>query len=84
MSIDLYLEIETSSNFANKVVSSLKIDIDTTSEFFNRSSLKINAENNKIILEINSKDFISAKASINTCLKWLENSIKIIEKYQNI
>ena len=66
---------------AEKVVKSLKSDISNTSEFFDRSSLIINSKNNMIDLEITASDLTAAKASINSCLQWLENSINILEKY---
>ena len=75
-------QFEVSSEIlAEKVVKSLKSDISNTSEFFDRSSLIINSKNNMIDLEITASDLTAAKASINSCLQWLENSINILEKY---
>ena len=73
----------TSPTVAEKVVRSLENDITNTSDFFDRSSLKISANLNIIELEIIASDIVAAKASINSCLLWLENSINIIEKYTN-
>ena len=75
-------QFEVSSEIlAEKVVKSLKSDISNTSDFFDRSSLIINSKNNMIDLEITASDLTAAKASINSCLQWLENSINILEKY---
>ena len=75
-------QFEVSSEIlAEKVVKSLKSDISNTSDFFDRSSLIINSKNNIIDLEITASDITAAKASINSCLQWLENSINILEKY---
>ena len=71
----------SSEILAEKVVKSLKSDISNTSDFFDRSSLIINSKNNMIDLEITASDLTAAKASINSCLQWLENSINILEKY---
>ena len=73
-------EVE-SQTLAEKVVLSIKSDITNTSNFFERSTLNIYCKLNKIILEIIAKDFTAAKASINSCLLWVENSIQILEKY---
>jgi tRNA threonylcarbamoyladenosine modification (KEOPS) complex Pcc1 subunit len=66
---------------AEKVVKSLKSDIEKTSNFFERSNLTIKAQANKIELEIKASDLTAAKASINSCLYWIENSVNILEKY---
>ena len=68
---------------AKMVVDSLLIDINTTSDYFDRSDIKLSANSNIIELRIYAKDLISAKASINTSLKWIENSINIIEMFSN-
>ena len=68
---------------AKMVVESLLIDINTTSDYFDRSDIKLSANSNIIELRIYAKDLISAKASINTSLKWIENSINIIEMFSN-
>lgn len=82
MNLSAKFEFEVSSeSFAEKVVKSLKSDISSTSEFFDRSSLKIKNYQNKIELEIKALDIPAAKASINSSLLWLENSINILEKY---
>ena len=76
------IEIETKSKFiADLVVKSVVIDINTTSEYFERSNLRIESNNSIIQLKVDSTDIISARASINTCLKWVENSMKIIEYF---
>ena len=85
MLINLKFEIETKSpTIAIKVVESVSIDINSSNDVFDRSLLKLFAKDQNLILEINSKDISSAKASINTSLKWIENSINIIETYQSI
>lgn len=66
---------------AEKAVKSLQSDIESTSTFFERSMLKIEEKDNRIELEISASDIPAAKASINSCLLWLENSINILEKY---
>ena len=71
-------------SLAEKVVKSLKSDILSTSEFFERSILKIQINHIRIELEIQASDISAAKASINSCLLWLENSINILEKYNKI
>ena len=77
-------QLEVSSSLvAEKVVKSLQSDIVNTSDFFDRSSLQISANMNTIELEIKASDIVAAKASINSCLLWLENSINLIEKYTN-
>ena len=73
--------VVSSESIAEKVVKSLQSDITNTSEFFDRSTLIIKANINTIELEIKASDIVAAKASINSCLLWLENSINIIEKY---
>ena len=70
-----------SESLANKIVQSIESDILNTSEFFERSHLVIKSNSNIIELQIEAQDFVAAKASINSCLLWLENSIKILEKY---
>ena len=83
--INIKLEIATESPIiAENVVKSVSIDINSSNEVFDRSVLNLSAENEKLILEINSKDISSAKASINTSLKWIENSINIVGTYQSI
>ena len=80
--ITLNLEINVKSDMiAKNVVKSLSIDINGMSDLFERSSLVIKEYNSFICLQIQAQDLISAKASINTCLKWLENSLKIQEKF---
>ncbi len=82
--MDLVAKFEfvvSSESVAEKVVKSLQSDITNTSEFFDRSALVINANSNTINLEIKASDIVAAKASINSCLLWLENSINVIEKY---
>ena len=82
MQLVIKFQFEVSTKiFAEKVVKSLKSDISNTSDFFDRSSLIINSKNNIIDLEITASDITAAKASINSCLQWLENSINILEKY---
>lgn len=71
----------SSDSIAEKVVKSLQSDISNTSQFFERSSLHIEANHSTIELEIKALDIVAAKASINSCLLWLENSINILEKY---
>lgn len=71
----------SSESIAEKVVKSLQSDISNTSEFFERSSIHIQAHHKTIELEIKALDIVAAKASINSCLQWLENSINILEKY---
>lgn len=70
-----------SESLAKKIVQSLESDILNTSEFFERSHLEIKSDSNNIELQIEAQDFVAAKASINSCLLWIENSIKILEKY---
>ena len=83
MNILLDLEIDTESiSIAETVVKSLLIDIKTTSEFFDRSEIKISSKKERIKLVVSSTDITAAKATINTCLKWLENSINIVEKFK--
>ena len=66
---------------AEKAVKSLQSDIESTSTFFERSMLKIEEKDNRIELEISASDIPAAKASINSCLLWLENSNNILVKY---
>ena len=81
--IQLEVEIKTKNDsIAETVVKSLFIDIITTSEFFERSNINLSSVQESIFLKITSKDITAAKASINTCLKWIENSIKIIENFK--
>ena len=82
--MDLFasFEFEVSTPIlAEKVVASMKSDIVNTSDFFERSSLIIKSSANKIILEITASDITAAKASINSCLHWIENSINILETF---
>lgn len=82
MKIQSAFEFEVSTpEIAEKVIKSLKSDILNTSDFFERSNLQITSQANKIKLKIAATDLIAAKASINSCLQWIENSIKILEKY---
>ena len=82
MNIITKFQFEVSTDIlAEKVVKSLENDISNTSEFFDRSSLKIEARSKFIELEIQASDITSAKASINSCLHWLETSVNILEKY---
>ena len=84
MKVSLNLEIELNSEAeAKKVVQAVIIDVESSSDYFERSKLEIKSQKNKIILKIEAKDIIAAKSSVNTTLIWLENAIKIIEKYSN-
>lgn len=85
MNLVIKFVFELSSKIiAEKAVKSIQSDIESTSTFFERSMLKIEEKDNRIELEISASDISAAKASINSCLLWLENSINILEKYNII
>lgn len=80
--ITLNLDIEVSSETnAEKIVQAVVLDVQSSSDYFERSELEIKSQKNKILLYIKAKDIIAAKSSVNATLIWLENAIKIIEKY---
>lgn len=74
----------SSESLASKIVKSVESDILNTSDFFERSKLSISTNLNTVELQIEAQDIVAAKASINSCLLWLENSINILEKYDKI
>ena len=48
-----------------------------------RSQANLTLDNNRLILEINAKDSVSARASINSFIKWINLSLQIISMTEN-
>ncbi|MHA2363130.1 MAG: KEOPS complex subunit Pcc1 [Candidatus Hodarchaeales archaeon] len=82
MIISLEIVIEVSTEIiAKKVIQAVITDVNSASDYFERSVIKIRNQRNLIRLNISANDIIAAKSSINSVLLWLENSIDIIEKF---
>jgi len=48
-----------------------------------RAQANLMVDNNCLILEINAKDSVSARASINSFMKWINLSLQIISITEN-
>ncbi|MHA1482761.1 MAG: KEOPS complex subunit Pcc1 [Candidatus Heimdallarchaeaceae archaeon] len=48
-----------------------------------RAQANLTVDNNFLILEINAKDPVSARASINSFMKWINLSLQIISMTEN-
>ena len=48
-----------------------------------RAQANLTVDNNLLILEINAKDPVSARASINSFMKWINLSLQIISMTEN-
>ena len=48
-----------------------------------RAQANLTVDNNLLILEINAKDSVSARASINSFMKWINLSLQIISMTEN-
>lgn len=48
-----------------------------------RSQVNLSFDNNLLILNINAKDSVSARASINSFMKWINLSLQIISMTEN-
>jgi len=82
MEINLTVKVEASTaEIASKVVKSLEIDIISALDIFERSNLSIKSNDKIIELLVKASDISAAKASINSSLQWIENSLSILEKY---
>ena len=77
MKIKIDLKFKASSEkLAINVIQALLPDITDTSKYFERSELILSNQREIIQLQIKANDLIAAKSSINTTLKWIENSIR--------
>ena len=48
-----------------------------------RAQANLTVDNNLLILEISAKDSVSARASINSFMKWINLSLQIISMTEN-
>lgn len=48
-----------------------------------RAQANLTVDNNLLILEINAKDVVSVRASINSFMKWINLSLQIISMTEN-
>ncbi|MHA1302430.1 MAG: KEOPS complex subunit Pcc1 [Candidatus Heimdallarchaeaceae archaeon] len=66
------------SNTCNLVYSSLSVE--TQYKVNERAKVTLNTEENKLLLQIQAEDSVSARAAMNSYLKWVNMSLQIIEK----
>ena len=82
MKINISLEIPmVSKKMAENIILSLNHDISMTSDHFERSNIDLSSKGNIIYLNVEANDLIAAKATINSSISWLDNSLKIFKKY---
>ena len=75
--IDIQFEIKVSdSEVCNQLYSNLLMETDFDPN--ERSSVEINQHNSTLILKIRAKDAVSARATINSYLKWIDLSFQLM------
>ena len=75
--IDILFEIKLSDvEICNQIYSNLLLETDFDSN--ERSVTTIEQQDSTLILRINAKDSISARATVNSYLKWIDLSFQLI------
>ena len=75
MLVNIKLEDENTCNLLYDAIA-----LESTYNPNERAQADLEREKNTLILKINAKDSISARASINSFLKWINLSLQIISK----
>ena len=76
--IETIFEVEfNSENHAQIIYNSIKPELSFSRN--DRSTTTIQLKNKSIIIEINSKDVVSLRASINSYVRWINLSIEILK-----
>ncbi len=71
---NIAIEFENSSQ-AKIVYDSIILEFDTAPDY--RSSMTIDWENDKILIDIDAEDSTSFRASINSAIKWIRLALQI-------
>ncbi len=71
---NIAIEFENSSQ-AKIVYDSIILEFDTAPDY--RSSMTIDLENDKILIDIDAEDSTSFRASINSAIKWIRLALEI-------
>lgn len=75
--IDILFEIKLSDvEICNQIYSNLLLETDFDSN--ERSVATIEQQDSTLILRINAKDSISARATVNSYLKWIDLSFQLM------
>ncbi len=81
-SINITVEIQVSdSQICNLLYETLVLESGYNPN--DRSQVNLAFDNNLLILKINAKDSVSARASINSFMKWINLSLQIISMTEN-
>ena len=76
--IETIFEVEfNSENHAQIIYNSIKPELSFSRN--DRSTTTIQLKNKSIIIEINSKDVVSLRASINSYVRWINLSMEILK-----
>ena len=71
---DIVIEFESSAQ-AKIIYDSIILEFDTAPDF--RSSMSIELEDSKILINIDAEDSYSFRASINSAIKWIKLALEI-------
>ncbi|MBE6491439.1 KEOPS complex subunit Pcc1 [uncultured Methanobrevibacter sp.] len=71
---DIAIEFESSAQ-AKIIYDSIILEFDTAPDF--RSSMSIELEDSKILINIDAEDSTSFRASINSAIKWIKLALEI-------
>ncbi|MCE7738440.1 MAG: hypothetical protein KAU62_05130 [Candidatus Heimdallarchaeota archaeon] len=75
--IDILFEIKLSdAESCNQIYSNLLLETDFDSN--ERSAVTIKKQDSTLILKINAKDSVSARATVNSYLKWIDLSFQLM------
>ncbi len=75
--IDILFEIKLSDiEICNQIYSNLLLETDFDPN--ERSAATIEKQDSKLILKINAKDSVSARATVNSYLKWVDLSFQLM------
>jgi KEOPS complex subunit Pcc1 len=76
--IDIHFEIETADiEICNQLYANLQMETDFDPN--ERSTVEIRKLGSTLILKINAKDAVSARATVNSYLKWIDLSFQLID-----